>query len=62
MGVSEVVFEASGRFTKRDDVRSSTIESGGAKRVVITLRFRENLIITVVLGVNQDAYDPRYIA
>ncbi len=52
----EVVFEASGRFTKRDDAIKH-IESGGAKRVVITAPAK-NPDITVVLGVNQDAYDP----
>jgi len=54
MGV-EVVVEATGRFTERDKA-AKHLESG-AKRVLITAPAK-NDDITIVMGVNQDRYDP----
>jgi glyceraldehyde 3-phosphate dehydrogenase len=55
MGVS-VVLEATGLFRKRQDALKH-IESGGAKKVIITAPATEP-DVTIVLGVNEDAYDP----
>jgi len=51
----DVVFEATGRFTKRDDAAKHL--AAGAKRVVITAPAKKP-DITVVLGVNDEKYDP----
>lgn len=51
----EVVVEATGRFTDRDKA-ARHLESG-AKKVIITAPAK-NEDITVVMGVNQDKYDP----
>jgi glyceraldehyde 3-phosphate dehydrogenase len=51
----DVVFESTGLFTNRDDAAKHL--SAGAKRVVITAPAKKP-DITVVLGVNSDAYDP----
>jgi glyceraldehyde 3-phosphate dehydrogenase len=50
----EVVFESSGKFTRRDDAAKHF--AGGAKRVIITAPAKQP-DVTVVMGVNQDAYD-----
>jgi glyceraldehyde 3-phosphate dehydrogenase len=51
----DIVFEATGRFTKREDAAKHL--EAGAKKVVITAPAKgEDL--TVVLGVNEDKYDP----
>jgi glyceraldehyde 3-phosphate dehydrogenase len=52
----EVVFESTGLFTKREDAAKHI--AAGAKKVVITAPAKKP-DITVVLGVNADAYDPR---
>ena len=51
----DVVFEGTGLFTKRDDAAKHL--AAGAKRVVITAPAK-NPDITLVMGVNQDQYDP----
>jgi glyceraldehyde 3-phosphate dehydrogenase (phosphorylating) len=51
----DVVFESTGRFTKRDDAAKHL--AGGAKRVVITAPAK-GPDVTIVMGVNHDTYDP----
>src|SRR5499427_7818066 len=51
----DVVFESTGKFTKRDDAAKHL--AAGAKRVVITAPAK-GPDVTVVLGVNDDKYDP----
>ncbi|MCC6191816.1 MAG: type I glyceraldehyde-3-phosphate dehydrogenase [Anaerolineales bacterium] len=55
MGV-EIVIEATGLFTDANKAKAH-IESGGAKKVIITAPAK-NEDITIVLGVNDDKYDP----
>jgi len=50
----DVVFEGTGRFTKRDDAAKHL--AAGAKKVVITAP-ATNPDVTIVLGVNDNAYD-----
>jgi glyceraldehyde 3-phosphate dehydrogenase len=50
----DVVFEGTGKFTKRDDAAKHL--AAGAKKVVITAP-ATNPDVTVVLGVNDGAYD-----
>ncbi len=52
----EIVIESTGLFTDANKARAH-IESGGAKKVVISAPAK-NEDITVVLGVNGDKYDP----
>src|SRR5262245_18269615 len=51
----DVVFESTGLFTNRDDAAKHL--AAGAKRVVITAPAKKP-DVTVVLGVNDDKYDP----
>jgi glyceraldehyde 3-phosphate dehydrogenase len=51
----DVVFESTGLFTNRDDAAKHL--AAGARRVVITAPAKKP-DITVVLGVNDDKYDP----
>src|SRR5947199_2696647 len=51
----DVVFESTGLFTKREDAAKHL--AAGAKKVVITAPAKGQ-DLTVVLGVNDDAYDP----
>ena len=51
----DVVFESTGLFTKRDDATKHL--TAGAKKVIITAPAK-NPDLTVVLGVNDEAYDP----
>jgi glyceraldehyde 3-phosphate dehydrogenase len=51
----DVVFESTGLFTKRDDAAKHV--TAGAKKVVITAPATKP-DLTVVLGVNDDKYDP----
>jgi glyceraldehyde 3-phosphate dehydrogenase len=51
----DLVFESTGKFTKRDDAAKHL--SAGAKRVVITAPAK-GPDVTVVMGVNHQAYDP----
>ena len=51
----EMVFESTGKFTKRDDAAKHL--SAGAKRVMITAPAK-GPDVTIVMGVNHTAYDP----
>ncbi len=51
----DLVFEATGRFTKRDDAARHL--SAGARKVIITAPAKGE-DVTIVMGVNHDAYDP----
>jgi glyceraldehyde 3-phosphate dehydrogenase (phosphorylating) len=51
----DMVFESTGKFTKRDDAAKHL--SAGARRVVITAPAK-GPDITVVMGVNHEKYDP----
>ena len=51
----DVVIEATGRFTNRDDAALHL--KGGAKKVIISAPAK-NEDVTIVVGVNDDVYDP----
>ncbi|MFI8715204.1 type I glyceraldehyde-3-phosphate dehydrogenase [Brevibacillus brevis] len=51
----EIVVESTGRFTKREDAAKHL--EGGAKKVIISAP-ATNEDITVVIGVNEDKYNP----
>jgi glyceraldehyde 3-phosphate dehydrogenase (phosphorylating) len=51
----DVVFEATGRFTNRDDAAKHL--AAGAKRVIITAPAKKP-DATLVMGVNHESYDP----
>ncbi len=51
----DVVFESTGKFTRRDDAAKHL--AAGAKRVIITAPAK-GPDVTVVMGVNHDDYDP----
>ena len=51
----DLVFEATGRFTKRDDAAKHL--QAGAKRVMITAPAK-GPDVTVLMGVNHETYDP----
>jgi len=51
----DIVIECTGRFRKRDDAAQHI--TAGAKKVVITAPAKEE-DITIVMGVNDDQYDP----
>ena len=53
---ADVVIESTGFFTKRDDAAKHL--EAGAKKVIISAPATEP-DVTLVLGVNDDAYDPR---
>lgn len=53
---AEVVIEATGRFTDKDQALVH-ITKGGAKRVIISAPAK-NDDLTVVMGVNEESYDP----
>jgi glyceraldehyde 3-phosphate dehydrogenase len=52
----EIVLECTGLFTDANKAKAH-IESGGAKKVIISAPAK-NEDLTIVLGVNQDRYDP----
>ncbi len=52
----DVVIESTGHFTKAADARKH-IDGGGAKKVIISAPANDE-DITIVMGVNDDAYDP----
>jgi glyceraldehyde 3-phosphate dehydrogenase len=52
---ADIVIESTGIFTKRDDAAKHL--AAGAKKVLISAPAK-NEDVTVVMGVNQDAYDP----
>ncbi|WP_018545746.1 type I glyceraldehyde-3-phosphate dehydrogenase [Streptomyces sp. LaPpAH-108] len=51
----DIVIESTGIFTKRDDAAKHL--AGGAKKVLISAPAKDE-DITIVMGVNQDKYDP----
>jgi glyceraldehyde 3-phosphate dehydrogenase len=51
----EVVIESTGRFTKRDDAALHL--KGGARKVIISAPAKDE-DVTIVMGVNQQMYDP----
>jgi len=51
----DIVFEATGRFTKREDAAKHL--DAGAKKVIITAPAKGE-DITIVMGVNHEKYDP----
>jgi glyceraldehyde 3-phosphate dehydrogenase len=51
----DVVIESTGRFTKRDDAALHL--KGGAKKVIISAPAKDE-DVTIVMGVNDDRYDP----
>ncbi|HET6748236.1 MAG TPA: glyceraldehyde 3-phosphate dehydrogenase NAD-binding domain-containing protein, partial [Actinomycetes bacterium] len=51
----DVVIESTGRFTKRDDAALHL--KSGAKKVIISAPAKDE-DVTIVLGVNQQMYDP----
>jgi len=53
---AEVVIEATGRFTKAEDAKKHL--RGSVKKVIISAPAK-NEDITIVLGVNEDKYDPK---
>ncbi len=52
----ELVIEASGRFTAAEKARAH-IDKGGARKVIISAPAKGE-DITIVMGVNQESYDP----
>jgi len=52
---AEIVIESTGRFTKAEDARKHL--RGSVKKVIISAPAK-NEDITIVLGVNEDKYDP----
>jgi glyceraldehyde 3-phosphate dehydrogenase len=53
---AEIVVESTGRFTKRDDAAKHL--RGGVKKVIISAPAK-NEDVTIVLGVNDEAYNPK---
>ncbi|MEO0233815.1 MAG: type I glyceraldehyde-3-phosphate dehydrogenase [candidate division WOR-3 bacterium] len=51
----DVVIEATGLFTKRDDALKHI--NNGAKKVIITAPAKDKVDATIVLGVNEEIYD-----
>ena len=51
----DIVIESTGRFTKREDAAKHI--AGGARKVIISAPAK-NEDITIVLGVNEEKYDP----
>ena len=56
VGRAEIVIESTGLFTKRDDAAKHLHDT--VKKVIITAPAK-NEDVTVVLGVNEKAYNPR---
>ena len=52
----DIVIESTGLFTKKADA-AKHIDSGGAKKVIISAPAKDE-DITIVMGVNDDQYDP----
>ncbi|HBI02960.1 MAG TPA: type I glyceraldehyde-3-phosphate dehydrogenase [Paenibacillaceae bacterium] len=52
---ADIVIESTGRFTKRDDAAKHL--QAGAKKVIISAPGK-NEDVTIVMGVNDEAYDP----
>ena len=56
----DIVFEGTGVFrdATKDPGPQTHIEQGGAKKVILTAPAKGGDVLTVVLGVNDDEYDP----
>ena len=56
----DIVFEGTGVFrdATKDPGPQTHIEKGGAKKVILTAPAKGRDVLTVVLGVNDDEYDP----
>ena len=52
----EIVIESTGRFTKAEDARKHI--AAGAKKVIVSAPATGDNVATLVLGVNEDSYDP----
>ena len=52
----DIVIESTGRFTKADDARKHI--TAGAKKVIVSAPASGSGVATVVLGVNENTYDP----
>ncbi len=52
----DIVIESTGRFTKAEDARKHI--TAGAKKVIVSAPATGDNIATLVLGVNEDSYDP----
>ncbi|HYI34624.1 MAG TPA: type I glyceraldehyde-3-phosphate dehydrogenase [Glaciibacter sp.] len=52
----EIVIESTGRFTKAEDARMHI--TAGAKKVIVSAPATGDNVVTLVLGVNEDMYDP----
>ena len=53
----EVVLECSGRFRSRDDARRPYL-ARGVRKVVVAAPVKDGCALNVVVGVNDDRYDP----
>lgn len=52
----DIVIESTGRFTKAEDARMHI--TAGAKKVIVSAPATGDNVVTLVLGVNEDMYDP----
>ncbi|RNE66512.1 type I glyceraldehyde-3-phosphate dehydrogenase [Cryobacterium tepidiphilum] len=52
----DIVIESTGRFTKAEDARKHI--AAGAKKVIVSAPATGDNVATLVLGVNEDSYDP----
>jgi glyceraldehyde 3-phosphate dehydrogenase len=52
----DIVIESTGRFTKADDARKHI--TAGAKKVIVSAPASGSNVATLVLGVNEETYDP----
>jgi len=52
----DIVIESTGRFTKADDARKHI--TAGAKKVIVSAPASGTNVATLVLGVNEETYDP----
>ncbi|MDM4763109.1 type I glyceraldehyde-3-phosphate dehydrogenase [Galbitalea sp. SE-J8] len=52
----DIVIESTGRFTKSEDAKKHLI--GGAKKVIVSAPATGDDVATLVLGVNEETYDP----
>ena len=53
----DIVIEATGRFTEKEAAMAH-VNGGGAKKVIISAPAK-NEDVTIVMGVNEDQYDPQ---
>ena len=52
----DIVIEASGKFTRPEQARAHL--ERGAKKVILTAPSHNNSMTTIVMGVNEESYDP----